>query len=257
MLDYSTFPLFLAKYFKRFGYNRAMKPKILLTTREDISSYNQKRLFHNFQSYFEYVQMFGGIPHMIGTHLDDIDEIIPYFDGLLITGGDDVNPKYYGEENQKSGICAADLEAMDFALYHAFKNAKKPIFGICRGLQVINVAEGGSLIQDIPSYSQNLLEHNQLKSEQKDALYYHTCHCVKGTMLASLLGDSVSVNSYHHQAIKELAPSFIASVISEDGLIEGIEKELVFAVQWHPERMLEDLKQNELMKHFLSLCTHA
>lgn len=234
-----------------------MKPKILLTPRDDTSTYNGDRQLQNMANYFSFVTKHGGIPMMIGTNIGDFDEIIPLFDGLLITGGDDVDPSLYGEEVGHCWPGAKDLEETDIALYKGFKEAHKSIFGICRGIQMMNVIEGGTLIQDISSYDAKYLEHNQIQANQKDSKEYHSCSCKEGSLLYKLLGKSCMVNSFHHQAIKDLAPFFQATCFSEDGLIEGIEHDNIFAVQWHPERLQECELQNRLMAHFISLCQES
>ena len=156
-------------------------------------------------------------------------------DGLLMTGGEDVNPTYYGEEilNESVGI-NGPRDTSDFLLIEAARALKKPMLGICRGHQIINVAFGGSLYQDIPT--QIGTEHRQ----DVAGVPTHNVGMAEGSRLRALLGsvDSIGVNTHHHQAVKAVAPGFSVSAVAPDGVIEGIEAPGVFCVQFHPEGLL-------------------
>ena len=179
-------------------------------------------------------------------------------DGLFLTGGADLDPSLYGEAvDGTTDTYDPAFDQSDLYLYHAFQKADKPVLGVCRGIQVINVAEGGTLIQDIPSLTRE--EHQQInfvppKGKNDTA---HSVKTVSGTMLQMILGDSAVVNSFHHQAIDTPAPSLTISAFSEDGIIEGAEKNRVLAVQWHPERMLDRKEQVRIAGAFLSMCASA
>ncbi len=179
-------------------------------------------------------------------------------DGLFLTGGADMDPSFYGEAvDGATGMYDPAFDQSDLFLYHAFVKAGKPVLGVCRGIQVINVAEGGTLIQDIPSLTG--VEHQQLnhvppKGKNDTAHFVKTVH---GTMLQMILGASAAVNSFHHQAIDTPAPSLTISAFSEDGIIEGAEKNRVLAVQWHPERMQDQKEQIRIAGAFLSMCDSA
>lgn len=163
-------------------------------------------------------------------------EYVPLMDGFVATGGLDVEPRWYGEEPRREiGRTAPARDAFELPLLRALRQAGKPVFGICRGLQAINVAFGGTLWQDIASQLEgSWIQHSQAADPW---LPVHHVSIVPGTRLAAACGESAYVNSRHHQAAKDVAPGFRVSAMSPDGVIEGIESEdgLVSAVQWHPE----------------------
>ena len=177
-------------------------------------------------------------------------------DGLLITGGQDVDPSVYGRADE--GKCSCEPQAYDEAdilLYTSFRDAAKPVFGICRGIQLINAAEGGTLIQDIPSLTGT--EHNQRNADGMEPAdgTFHSIRCLEGSRMYDTFGKTTRVNSYHHQAVGEPAPGFTVSAYAPDGIIEAIEKDRVFAVQWHPERMRSNMQEISLAAQFLKLCS--
>jgi putative glutamine amidotransferase len=162
-----------------------------------------------------------------------------WLDGLVLHGGADVCPNSYGEQAldpRWNGDALRD--AYEIELVKAFVAAGKPVFGICRGLQLINVAFGGTLCQDIPSQRPGSLVHRDADTYDKN---FHTLHLVEGTHLAKLLGEDESrtINSVHHQAVKDLAPEFVVeATCPADDTIEAIRYTggaWVAAVQWHPE----------------------
>jgi putative glutamine amidotransferase len=133
-------------------------------------------------------------------------------------------------------LIEAQIDRLDLDVIEIAQEKKIPIFGICRGLQIINVALGGSLIQDIPK---DILDHNiSFKNKTKDR--GHFVSIVKESKLHSLFKEEIEVNSYHHQAIDRLADGLTICAVSSDGIIEAIEGENILAVQWHPERMTQD-----------------
>ena len=147
----------------------------------------------------------------------NLSEIINECDGLLLPGGDDIDPLIYDEVIESHTLCVdAKIDELDFELLRLFEAAKKPIFGLCRGIQVIAVAHGTKLAQHI--------ENHQSTTHQ--ILTHPSSSFVKGISL---------VNSYHHQALATCPKGFILSAVSDDGWIEAIENELIWAVQWHPE----------------------
>jgi len=153
-------------------------------------------------------------------------------DAILFTGGADWNPRRYGAQNEKNIKYNNDLDALELALFEAFYKRKKPMFGICRGIQTINVAMGGTLWQDIPS---------QVEGKHSQAME-HYVNSTKGSIMNELFGDRFLTNSHHHQAVKECGEGLRATAFSDNGVIEAIEHESlpIFAVQWHPERMIGD-----------------
>jgi putative glutamine amidotransferase len=161
--------------------------------------------------------------------------------GLILTGGEDVLPAYYGEADQLSR-CSTNpaRDTLEFALIKKALELKIPIVGICRGQQILNVSQGGTLIVDIPSdYGKKVIH------QQDDYLKcFHNVKTVKGSLLAQICKvDSGLVTSNHHQAVKKIAPAFKVAAYANDGIIESIQwrkpkgKSFLIAVQWHPERM--------------------
>lgn len=211
--------------------------------------------------YAEIVKKSGGIPLLaLDDGLGDMAKSYAKIaDGLLLTGGADVSTSLYKEE-QLYDIIVPDLarDRLEMALIEEFVKLGKPIFGICRGLQILNSYFGGKLYQDIP---------DQL-NENHDNMICHNVTITEGSILQELYGDKLYVNSYHHQGIKVLAPDFRATAYAdfdEDNsyLIEAFEHKTlpIYGVQWHPERMTgtETVPENSvdsvpLIKDFINRC---
>jgi putative glutamine amidotransferase len=165
--------------------------------------------------------------------------------GLLLTGGGDVEPARYGEEPHPSLVDVQPLrDEFEIALVREARSKNLPIFAICRGLQVLNVAFGGTLVQDIPSQVPGALEHRLAVPPHEAFALAHEVWIDKDTKLAGLMSerlgsaDTCEVNSRHHQAVKQVAPNFHVSATAPDGVIEAIEDPsapFCLAVQWHPE----------------------
>lgn len=170
-------------------------------------------------------------------------------DGLFLAGGLDMDACYYHEDNHETNeLEIAEVDQMDFDLISLFHQMNKPIIGICRGHQIINIAFGGTLYQDINSQYKTTINHSQSIYQK----YCHDIHVVKNTTLANYLSPIATVNSYHHQNIKDLAPGFKVMAYSEDGLIEAIEKDNIISVQWHPEKVIDE-NQDKILDMFLHL----
>lgn len=211
-----------------------------LLTIESGSFLGSERAFVGYD-YIEGIVKAGGVPVVIPVveDLTLVAEQMQGIKGLLLSGGHDVSPQFYGEEpaqtlqgvNQKRDQHEREL------IRYAHQTGQ-PLLGICRGLQLLNVTFGGTLYQDIDSLSPNILQHMQKSYPYCPS---HQVELVKGTLLQKLFEqDELAVNSYHHQAIKKVAPDFLVNARSKDGMIEGIEKKgegFVVAVQWHPEMM--------------------
>lgn len=169
-------------------------------------------------------------------------EFISRVDGLLLTGGQDISPLLYGEEpHLKLGRTYPARDAFEIELIKEAYRQHKPIFAVCRGLQILNVALGGTLYQDIETqYEEITVMHAQKTMPSQPT---HTVQIASGSELSKVLGTGTPVNSYHHQAVKQLAPDFIPVAWSPDGLIEAFESkssdQSVLAVQWHPELLIE------------------
>lgn len=166
--------------------------------------------------------------------------IVSRVDGLVLTGGEDVDPALYGQPRaEKSGAPNQNRDRTEIALIRAARELGKPILAICRGPQILNVALGGTLIQDIPSEVPGALEHNP---QDERALRVHDVTIDPGSLIAKAIGEtSITVNSLHHQSIKDVAPGLRVTARAPDGIIEGVESDSdewwVMAVQWHPEEM--------------------
>ncbi|MCI2105969.1 MAG: gamma-glutamyl-gamma-aminobutyrate hydrolase family protein [Intestinimonas sp.] len=180
------------------------------------------------------------------------------YDGLLLCGGDDIDPIRFGQENKGSeGIDPARDQA-ELVLTSAYVAAGKPILGICRGHQLLNVALGGSLLQDISPQLRLFHTHDPIADVDK----VHPVRASEGSLLHTLYGPVFSVNSAHHQALDRLGEGLVAVQWSESGIVEGIQhKSLpIIGVQFHPERMCcRNLRADTvdgafLFRHFLDLC---
>ncbi|MFZ5595543.1 MAG: gamma-glutamyl-gamma-aminobutyrate hydrolase family protein [Bacillota bacterium] len=192
--------------------------------------------------YARAVEAGGGIPLPLAYTMGDIDGIARLINGLLLSGGPDVDPVYFGEDPATGmGEVCPERDAFEMDLARKALGAGIPVLGICRGIQVLNIAAGGDIYQDIGSGAgEPVIKHFQ------QAPRYHPTHNIlveEKTMLASILGPgSVRVNSYHHQAVRRTAPGFIVSARSADGVIEAVESRdrgFALGVQCHPEAMWE------------------
>jgi putative glutamine amidotransferase len=182
-------------------------------------------------------------------------------DGLLLTGGDDVAPSQYHEEAHGT-VAAAEpgRDEFEIAATLAARAKALPIFAICRGVQVLNVACGGTLVQDIPSQVPGALPHSLTVPPNQPYSLAHDVWVDKDTLLAKLLGERLgdreacAVNSRHHQAVKDVAKGFRASATAPDGIIEAIEDPAApfcLGVQWHPENFWRTGEFRSLFEGFV------
>ena len=218
-----------------------MNKKILAPLR----TYNPNRVFY---IYHEYIKMFKkanlDIITIAPASFATLQFLVDNCDGLLLTGGLDVDPAYYHKSlHPKTKKELFELEELEFTLIKMFFQQNKPILGICRGIQTINVAFGGTLIQDLDS---NLHMQKEMQG------YRHLVTTCKNSLLSKYLGDKFMTNSFHHQALDKVADGFIISAKSVDNIIEGIEKDKIIAVQWHPEKNNDKIQQR-LLKLFNDL----
>jgi putative glutamine amidotransferase len=192
--------------------------------------------------------------------LETLRSIYERLHGLFLTGGVDVNPGRYGEApSEQCGRTDPDRDAVEIQLLEWAMADRKPVLAVCRGFQVVNVACGGSLYQDVSSQVPTAIKHDYFPTESGDPSRDYLAHEVRvelATRLGRCLGsERAVVNSMHHQGIKTLAPSLAASAWSPDGLIEGIEGtngQFLVAVQWHPEELIEQPGQRRLFTEFLA-----
>ncbi len=184
------------------------------------------------QNYLNSIWEAGAVGVFLAYTQDEckLAEYAQVFDGFLFAGGDDMDPVRYGEVKMFDSVeIDADRDAFELGLYEQVKQTGKPILGICRGIQLLNVAEGGTLYQHIEGHRQN---KPGTETEQKMLVQ-------EGSMLHALIDKhEIFVNSFHHQNIKDIAPSLCVDAISDDGYIEAAHMpghKFFFAVQWHPE----------------------
>lgn len=166
----------------------------------------------------------------------DAEAMLDGLDGLLFTGGYDVDPAEFGAEPHPTTVPAPDRDALELPLVRAAVSRGTPVLGICRGIQVINVALGGDLLQHLP-------EHDHYSTGESRQHTPHSVRVAPGSETAEVLGASeVPVNSLHHQAVGKVAPGLVATGWSEDGVVEAVESPdgRVLAVQWHPEELIDD-----------------
>jgi len=192
----------------------------------------------------------GGLPQVFPatTSLQIISEAVRRCDGILLTGGDDIDPKLYAKDLPESlaktvGPLEPERDEWEGALIREVFEQQKPLFGICRGHQMLNVALGGTLLVDIPSQVPNALNHRRMDRKSDPV---HSVKVNEDSLLARIAGQTAfEVNSTHHQAIGELAPPLRAVAHSPDGIIEAAELKdsaklpFLLTVQFHPERLLD------------------
>lgn len=207
--------------------------------------------------YMEGIARAGGIGVMLPLtdREADLAAIADRFDGFLFTGGHDLEPAMYGQEKEPfCGDCCPGRDAMERRLLELALAADKPVFGICRGLQLMNAVLGGTLYQDIPTQFPSATNHRMAAPYGRAE---HQVTILAGTPLAEAgLGDTIGVNSCHHQGIREIAPGLKAMAVAPDGLVEAVYipgRRCAFAVQWHPEFFpAEDPVSGKIFSMFVS-----
>ncbi len=173
----------------------------------------------------------GGIPVNIPFDVD-LEKLIGRLDGVLLTGGTDVDPQVYGEEQHPEVLSIEpERDGLEIDLYRLALANDVPVLGICRGLQLMNVAHGGTLHQHVPEHSRYDVDHSGA---------IHSVQIETGSALGELYGESLEVNSLHHQCVDQLGDGLAVTARAEDGSVEGLEfNERTIAVQWHPELLAE------------------
>jgi putative glutamine amidotransferase len=212
------------------------------------------RMHADIEPYVAAVRHFGGEPVLLGNDPAGLDAMLATLGGVVVSGGVDVDPRRYGGRlehgRSEAGKYRADRDAFETALVRATRERGIPTLGICRGLQVANVAFGGTLVEDLrdefgDAYA---LEHRQttdLGLDRTDHAPGHDVAVVPGSRLAGLLGTTPFLaNSMHHQAVRALGDGLVAVAHTPDGVVEAAEAAFphpfFFAVQWHPEELLAD-----------------
>ena len=202
-------------------------------------SKEDREIFALRDDYVRSVEKAGGLPLVLAPGVpDDAPALLDRLDGLLLTGGADVDPGLYGEPPHETVTrVVPERDALEIALSREALRRDMPLLAICRGQQVLNVATGGTLVQDIPSQVKGAIDHDPDVERWSPA---HDVRILPGTRLREILGtDRVTVNSFHHQAVKEPGAGVVVSAYGEgDDVVEGIEipgRRLAVGVQWHPE----------------------
>lgn len=210
-------------------------------------------------SYVQVIERAGGLPIII-PYVNDKENVKKYVelcDGILFSGGADVCPAHYGEEARD--VCGAtepQRDETELAFFDAVYGTKKPILGVCRGSQFLNVALGGTLYQDLDTDAPSSVVHRQ-KEKMFDC--YHSVKIIEGSFLSKLLNkDTICVNSFHHQAIKKLGDGLVPAALAEDGIIEAISldgEQYLRAYQWHPERIDDESEDSKkIFEDFIKAC---
>lgn len=213
-------------------------------------------------TYLRAVFAAGGLPVLLPLEATDgdLDQFVHVCQGFLFSGGPDPHPFLFGEETHRDcGTVSMARDSMELRLLDRAMAAQKPILGICRGIQIINIGLGGDIFQDIPSQTEAAFP-----IAHKQPYYYnipsHHVDASPGTLLCKLAGNHsrLEVNSMHHQAVRSPAPGLIVSGRSPDGLIEALEKPdypFFLAVQWHPEYLWQtDECAKNLFTEFVNAC---
>lgn len=219
----------------------------------------QRESYWMLPGYFQGLEEAGAVPVMLplSSDPDCLAQIADSFDGFLLTGGQDVEPDvYHAEKLPLCGECSPERDSMECALLPLVLEKDKPVLGICRGIQIINAALGGTLYQDLPVQHPSEVVHHMDPPYDRAS---HSVDLIADAPLASILGCSrIGVNSCHHQGIRELAPSLLPAAIAEDGLVEGAYmpgKRFVLAVQWHPEfSFRKDPCSRAILSAFVRAC---
>lgn len=210
------------------------------------------------QDYARAVFQAGGIPvPLIGID-DSLPDLVRGLDGFVFTGGDDIHPKFYGEQPLPGAAMTLSADArtrFELKLLGAVMRARKPVLAICHGGQLVNVALGGSLYQDIPRQLPRSIKHGHTGRREK---IFHSVAILEGTTLYRIMGSSrIRVRSAHHQGIKNPGKGFRLSAVAQDHVVEAVEsrgKNYLIAVQWHPEKMLTDEYTKKLFRSLVAAC---
>ena len=210
-------------------------------------------------TYIHAIEKCGGIPILFPYVKDDetIAHLVDICNGFFFTGGVDIVPKRYGEEaSEKLGDTQEARDEFEFKVFEHVIQTSKPILAICRGAQLVNVALGGALYQDIPSEVKTKISHRQ--SEPKFSPSHNVKIIVDTPLYEIIRAEQINANSFHHQAIKTLGKGLEIMAVADDGIIEAVYssgKQYVRAYQWHPERLLDIDKHNRIIfEDFICNC---
>jgi putative glutamine amidotransferase len=212
--------------------------------------------------YLTSLERAGATPRVIDPAADRGSAVLDECDGVLLTGGADVDPTHYGADDRHPTLkLDATRDAYELVLAREALARDMPLLAICRGVQLLNVAAGGTLVQDIPTHRPSDIVHGQ---RQPLTSTPHTVRVQSGSALASLLGPrsagDIAVNSRHHQSVDRVAPGFLVSAVAPDGIVEGIERaaaRFCVGVQWHPENFWETGEFTSMFAGLVEAATRA
>jgi putative glutamine amidotransferase len=227
-----------------------MKPLIGVTMNLEVQPARNLNILD--QDYGRAVLQAGGVPVPILGMETSIPDLVKRLDGLLFTGGDDIHPRFYKEKllpGARMTISPDARTAFEIALFKAAAKARKPVLAICFGTQLVNVALGGKLYQDIALQVPDPVKHGASRTGEK---VFHFVDIFEGTLLSRIMGASrIRVRSAHHQSVKNPGRGLHLSAVAHDGVIEALEprtKNFLIAVQWHPEKTLHDRYTKKLFE---------
>lgn len=212
-------------------------------------------------TYLDAIEAAGGVPVVIPPQAGNIGEIISIVDGLLISGGGDIRPEIYGDTDVHETTYGIHdgRDDLEMALVREATSRDIPMLCICRGIQVLNVALGGTLIQDVADQYSTEIEHRQQENGIRKEDPSHTVSVTPGSLLAKTYElDEIKVNSFHHQALRDIAPTLSIDAVSSDEIVESVshpENAWILGVQWHPEMMFRE--HPEHLKPFQALVDQA
>ena len=232
-----------------------MKPIIGITTYQSTNNNGQPTVAL-MQSYIHAIMQADGVPVLIPSMIaeDGWDALYSRLDGVLFSGGGDIGLEYSpGEPHPRIDDVELERDSVEFKLIKVSASDGKPFLGICRGIQVVNVALGGTLYTHIPDQLPNALDHSY--PGNKRTVLVHEIKIEEGTRIAEILGEPiVKVNSLHHQGLKDIAPSLRVAGHAPDGLVEAVElpdHPFGIAVQWHPEWLTDQQPTRNLFRKFV------
>jgi len=235
-----------------------MKPIIGIAISNRVKSKKIYSVINN--DYIKAVQKAGGIPILIpfSNNMENIKEYTDKIQGIIFTGGEDISPLVYNEDPLKEVECIIEeRDRFELELFKEVYEKQIPILAICRGLQLINIALGGNLYQDINYQIPNSYGHAPKNTSRHNL--YHSVKIKKDSKLFDIFKtEDLKVNSFHHQSIKKLGNDLKITALSNDGIIEAIEstnEKFLVAVQWHPENLVEH--HTEFLKFFEALICKA
>ena len=234
------------------------KPLIGLTTTRMLKK-TARPAFGTNELYAKAISISGGLPVLIPLSLsnDDLDALLVRLDGILFTGGYDIDPRQYGNQpHPKVEGVDEDRDRMEVYLVREVIQSPKPFLGICRGLQVINVAMGGSLYEHLPEQFPGDIAHDN-HHRARDFLAHSVTVKPDNRLSQIISSNQVQVNSLHHQGVRRIAPDLFPTAHAPDGLIEAFEitgYPFGLAVQWHPEELQADEVMRKLFQTFIHSC---